>query len=70
MPPLCNYNNNDDFATEYAIQGVHTQLFLASLFTLMSAAVWDYEGLRRTLQARGNELREQSHLWPIQKSLK
>lgn len=30
MPPLCNYNNNDDdFATEYAIQGVHTQLFLA-----------------------------------------
>lgn len=64
MPPLCNYNNNDDFATEYAIQGVHTQLFLASLFTLMSAAVWDYEGLRRTLQARGNELREPSHLWP------
>lgn len=31
MPPLCNYNNNDDdFATEYAIQGIHTQLFLAS----------------------------------------
>lgn len=31
--PLCNYNNNDDdFATEYAIQGVHTQLFLACFF--------------------------------------
>ena len=35
MPPLCNYNNNDDddFATEYVIQDAYTQLLFLACFS-------------------------------------
>lgn len=37
MPPLCNYNNNDDddFATEYVIQDAYTQTTVFSLLLFL-----------------------------------